>query len=171
MNPKDKAKRIMLKLSGEAFAGKSGAGIDPTMLQRIAGQIKNLTEMGIEVAVVVGGGNIWRGSDIARSGMDRVTADYAGMLATVINALALQDALESLDCDTRLASSIRIEAVAEPYICRRVLRHWEKNRLPILAPGWISMPVSRRMQCESRRAGSNRRRFHRAWAARCATSA
>jgi uridylate kinase len=135
MNPKEKTKRILLKLSGEAFAGKSGSGIDTAMLQRIAGQIKHLTEMGIEAAVVVGGGNIWRGSDVARSGMDRVTADYAGMLATVINALALQDALEKTGIVTRTLSAIEIHQVAEAFIRRRAVRHLEKGRVVIFAAG------------------------------------
>ena len=122
-------------MSGEAFAGKSDFGIDPPTLTRIAGQIKNVTQMGVSIAVVVGGGNIWRGADVARNGMDRVTADYAGMLATVINALALQDALEKIGVTTRTQSAILIQQVAEMFIRRRAIRHLEKGRVVIFAAG------------------------------------
>ena len=133
--PKTKYTRVLLKLSGEAFAGTSGYGTDPAILTRIAGQIKNVAQMGIQVAVVVGGGNIWRGADVARSGMDRVTADYAGMLATVINALSLQDALEKISVVTRTQSALEIHQVAEMFIRRRAIRHMEKGRVVIFAAG------------------------------------
>jgi uridylate kinase len=130
-----KYKRVLLKLSGEAFAGETDFGIDPQIINRIAGQIKNVYEMGIGMAVVVGGGNFWRGEQFARAGMDRVTADYAGMLATVINALALQDALEKIGVITRTQSAISIQQVAEMFIRRRAIRHMEKNRVVIFAAG------------------------------------
>ncbi len=130
-----KYKRVLLKLSGEAFSGEAGYGIDASTLTRIAKQIKQVMEMGVEVAIVVGGGNIWRGAEAERSGMDRVTADYAGMLATVINALALQDALEREEVITRTQSAIGIQQVAEPYIRRRAIRHLEKGRAVIFAGG------------------------------------
>jgi uridylate kinase len=130
-----KYKRVLLKLSGEAFAGKGEFGIDLSTLSRIAGQIKAVRATGTDVAVVVGGGNFWRGENAARTGMDRVTADYAGMLATVINALALQDALEKLDVTTRTQSAITIQNVAEMFIRRRALRHLEKGRVVIFAAG------------------------------------
>ena len=127
--------RVLLKLSGEAFSGDAGFGIDQTTLHRIAGQIKNVSDMGIGMAIVVGGGNFWRGEQVSRNGMDRVTADYAGMLATVINALALQDALEKIGIVTRTQSAIGVQAVAEPYIRRRAIRHLEKGRVVIFAAG------------------------------------
>ena len=128
-------KRVLLKLSGEAFRGKLEYGIDADTLSRIAGQIKKVMEMGVEVAIVVGGGNIWRGALAQQRGMDRVTADYAGMLATVINALALQDKLEEIGIFTRTQTAIGIQQVAEPYIRRRAIRHLEKGRAVILAGG------------------------------------
>ncbi|MDD5700756.1 MAG: UMP kinase [Dehalococcoidales bacterium] len=128
-------KRVMLKLSGESFSGKHCYGFDPATVKRIAGQIKNVSDMGITIGVVVGAGNIWRGEEIARNGMDRVTADYAGMLATILNALALQDALEKLGVVTRTQSAIEIHQVAEPYIRRRAIRHLEKGRVVIFAAG------------------------------------
>jgi uridylate kinase len=128
-------KRILLKLSGEAFSGKEDYGIDATTLRRIANQIKQVKEMGVEVAVVVGGGNIWRGALAEKNGMDRVTADYAGMLATVINALSLQDTLERDGITTRTQTAINIQQLAEPYIRRRAIRHLEKGRVVILAGG------------------------------------
>jgi uridylate kinase len=130
-----KYKRVLLKLSGEAFAGKTGFGIDTSTINRIASQIKIVSEMGIGVGVVVGGGNFWRGEEVARNGMDRVAADYAGMLATVINALALQNALEKIGVVTRTQSAIEINRVAEPFIRRRALRHVEKGRVVIFAAG------------------------------------
>src|SRR3990172_9512462 len=119
---KAKYKRVLLKLSGEAFSGAEGYGIDAAVLTRVARQIKQVKEMGLQVAVVVGGGNIWRGAKAEKEGMDRVTADYAGMLATVINALALQDTLEREGVITRTQSAIVIQQVAEPYIRRRAIR-------------------------------------------------
>ncbi|MDP7285672.1 MAG: UMP kinase, partial [Dehalococcoidales bacterium] len=130
-----KYKRVLLKLSGEAFGGESSYGIDIPTLARIAKQIKELTQMRVGVAIVVGGGNIWRGSEAEASGMDRVTADYAGMLATVINALALQDVLEREEVTTRTQSSIGINQVAELFIRRRAIRHLEKGRVVIFAGG------------------------------------
>lgn len=130
-----KYKRILLKLSGEAFSGDAGFGIDPSILAKIAKQIKGVTEMGVGVAVVVGGGNIWRGAEAASWGMDRATADYAGMLATIINALSLQDSLERENVITRTQSAINVQQVAEPYIRRRAIRHMEKGRVVIFAAG------------------------------------
>ncbi len=128
-------KRVLLKLSGEAFGGKKERGIDVTTLIGIARQIKQVREMGVGVGIVVGGGNIWRGAEAEKSGMDRVTADYAGMLATVINALSLQDVLEREGVDTRTQSSIGISQVAELFIRRRAIRHLEKGRVVIFAGG------------------------------------
>ena len=133
--PASKYKRVLLKLSGEAFAGKTASSIDTAVLMHIAEQIKNVTATGVTVGVVVGGGNFWRGAEIARTGMDRVTADYAGMLATVLNALALQDALEKVGVVTRTQSAIVIQQVAEMFIRRRALRHLEKGRVVIFAAG------------------------------------
>jgi len=128
-------KRVLLKLSGEAFSGQRDYGIDNPFLERVALQIKQVVEMGVDVAIVVGGGNIWRGAEAEKNGMDRATADYAGMLATVINALALQDALEKIGLTIRTQSAINIQQVAEPYIRRRAIRHLEKGRVVILAAG------------------------------------
>lgn len=128
-------KRILLKLSGEALMGEADFGIDPLTLNAVAKQIKWVVDKGVEVAVVVGGGNIWRGVSAATSGMERAAADYAGMLATVINALALQDALEKEGVVTRTQSAITVQAVAEPYIRRRAIRHLEKGRVVIFAGG------------------------------------
>ena len=128
-------KRVLLKLSGESFAGENKFGIDITTLAKIAKQIKGIVEMRVEVAIVVGGGNIWRGGEAEANGIDRVTADYAGMLATVINALALQDILEREGVHTRTQSAIGINQVAEPYIRRRAVRHLEKGRVVIFAGG------------------------------------
>ena len=130
-----KYKRILLKLSGEAFGGERKFGIDIHTLIRIAKQIKRVVEMGVGVAIVVGGGNFWRGDEAEMKGMDLVTADYAGMLATVINALALQDVLEKEGVNTRTLSSIGINQVVEPYIRRRAIRHLEKGRVVIFAGG------------------------------------
>ena len=130
-----KYKRVLLKLSGEAFSGGIDFGIDAATLTKVAKQIKNVLEMGVGVAIVVGGGNIWRGARAEENGMDRVTADYAGMLTTVINALALQDALEREGVSTRTQSAIGIAQVAEPYIRRRAIRHLEKGRAVIFAGG------------------------------------
>ncbi|MFC1938658.1 UMP kinase [Chloroflexota bacterium] len=131
-----KFKRVLLKISGEAFSGKAAAcGIDSHTVHVIAQQIKKVVEMGVGIAVVVGGGNIWRGATAEQNGMDRVTADYAGMLATVINALVLQDALEDAGVTIRTQSAIGIQQVAEPYIRRRAIRHLEKGRAVIFAGG------------------------------------
>jgi uridylate kinase len=128
-----KYKRIMLKLSGEALAGENGFGIDFAVAQRIAEEIKELVDMGIEIGAVVGGGNIWRGR--SGKGMDRTTADYMGMLATCINALALQDSLEGLGVNTRVQTAIEMREIAEPFIRRRAMRHLEKGRVVIFAAG------------------------------------
>ncbi len=130
-----KYKRVLLKLSGEALMGEGEYGIDPATVENIAKQLKRIVEGGVQVAVVVGGGNIWRGADAEARGMDRATADYAGMLATMINALALQDALEKEGVVTRTQSAIAVQAIAEPYIRRRAIRHLEKGRVVIFAAG------------------------------------
>ncbi len=132
MNTKN-YKRVMLKLSGESLAGTSGYGIDFTVATRISKEIKELVDMGIEVGAVIGAGNIWRGRE--GSGMDRVTADNMGMLATCINALALQNSLEDLGIETRVQSAIEMRAIAEPFIRRRAIRHLEKGRVVIFAAG------------------------------------
>jgi uridylate kinase len=128
-------KRIMLKVSGEALMGDAAFGIDAPTVRGIATQIKSANDLGVQVAVVVGGGNIWRGAQVSQTGMDRATADYAGMLATVINALALQDAIEQVGGDVRTQTAIPIQQVAEPYIRRRAMRHLEKQRVVIFAAG------------------------------------
>jgi uridylate kinase len=130
-----KYKRVLLKLSGEAFSGGAKFGIDTATVIGVSKQIKQVIEMGVEVGIVVGGGNIWRGIEAEEEGMERVTADYAGMLATVINALALQDALEREGIVTRTQTAINVEQVAEPYIRRRAIRHLEKGRAVIFACG------------------------------------
>ena len=128
-------RRIVLKLSGEALAGSQGFGIDPPVLDRIGEEIRDVTDLGVQVAIVIGGGNIFRGVAASAAGMDRATADYMGMLATVFNALALQDALEKAGVQTRVLSAIEMRAVAEPYIRRRAIRHLEKGRVVIFAAG------------------------------------
>ena len=128
-------KRILLKLSGEALLGERQYGIDPKRLAEYAQDIKTITEEGVEVAIVIGGGNIFRGVAGASNGIDRVQADYMGMLATVINGLALQSALEDADVPTRLQTAIKIEAIAEPYIKRKAVRHLEKGRVVIFGSG------------------------------------
>src|SRR5919198_2823468 len=128
-------KRVLLKLSGEALMGNQGLGIDPQVLRDIAQEIKEVHELGAEIAVVIGGGNIFRGSTAANYGVDRVTADYMGMLATVMNGLALQGALEKEGGMTRLQTAIEMHQVAEPYIRRRAIRHLEKGRVVIFAGG------------------------------------
>lgn len=135
MSPAPALRRILLKLSGEALMGREPHGIDMSMLRRIAAEVKELADLGVQTAVVVGGGNIFRGEGLARAGMDRVTADHMGMLATVINALALQDALERLGAGVRVMSSMAVRAVCEDYIRRRALRHLEKGRVCIFAAG------------------------------------
>jgi len=128
-------KRILLKISGEALQGEEGFGIDPRVLDSISRQIKEVSEHKVEVAIVIGGGNIWRGEEAGHEGMDRVSADYMGMLATVINALALQDALEKKGVITRVQTAIVMQELAEPYIRRRAIRHLEKKRVVIFAGG------------------------------------
>jgi len=128
-------KRILLKLSGEALMGERQYGIDPKRLAEYAQDIKELVDKGVEIAIVIGGGNIFRGVAGASNGMDRVQGDYMGMLATVINGLALQSALEDADVQTRLQTAIKIEAIAEPYIKRRATRHLEKGRVVIFGSG------------------------------------
>ena len=128
-------RRVLLKLSGEALMGELDYGIEPRVIQRIAAEIATARKEGVEIAIVIGGGNIFRGAGLARSGMDRVTGDYMGMLATVMNALAIQDALESLDVYARVMSALQIHDVCEDYIRRRAVRHLEKGRVVILAAG------------------------------------
>lgn len=135
MNETSKYNRIILKLSGEALAGSDGFGINPVVIKNIASQIKEAKELNVEIAIIVGGGNIWRGKIGSDLGMDRGTADYMGMLATVMNSLALQDSLEQLGCETRVLTSIEMKEVAEPYIRRRAIRHLEKGRIVIFAAG------------------------------------
>lgn len=130
-----KYNRILLKISGEALAGDKGFGFDFEVITRLAAEIKAVGEMGAGVGLVIGGGNIVRGTQISKMGMDRVAADYMGMLGTVINALALQDVLERQGVDTRVMTAIRMEEVAEPYIRRRAIRHFEKGRTVIFAAG------------------------------------
>ena len=128
-------RRVLLKLSGEALMGELDYGIEPRVIQRIAAELATARSAGVEIAIVVGGGNIFRGAGLARAGMDRVTGDHMGMLATVMNALAIQDALESLDVHARVMSALEINAVCEDYIRRRAIRHLEKGRIVILAAG------------------------------------
>lgn len=127
--------RVLLKLSGEALMGEADYGIDPKVIGRLAGEIRDVAKAGVQVGIVIGGGNIFRGEGLARAGMDRVTADHMGMLATVMNALALQDALERLGVYARVMSAIRINEVCEDYIRRRAVRHLEKGRVCIFAAG------------------------------------
>jgi uridylate kinase len=127
--------RILLKLSGEALLGKEDYGIDPEIIHRIATEIGDVKQLGIQVAVVIGGGNIFRGAGLAQSGIDRVTGDHMGMLATVLNSLALQDSLERVDVDARVMSAVSVHDVCEDYIRRRAVRHLEKDRVVICAGG------------------------------------
>ena len=127
--------RVILKLSGESLAGEKGFGINPAVVEDIAAQVKKVREHGVDIAIVVGGGNIWRGLAGSAKGMDRATADYMGMMATVMNALALQDALEKLEVDTRVQTAIEMRQVAEPYIRRKAIRHMEKGRVVIFGAG------------------------------------
>jgi uridylate kinase len=135
MNDKASCRRVLVKLSGEALLGNSDYGVDPAVLKRIAAELYDIIETGVQVAVVLGGGNIFRGAGLARAGMDRVAADHMGMLATVMNSLAMQDALESLGMHARVMSAIRINEVCEDYIRRRAVRHLEKGRVVIFAAG------------------------------------
>jgi uridylate kinase len=134
-NGERRFRRILVKLSGEALMGDGDYGIDPAMLRRIALEIQELQALGVQVAVVIGGGNIFRGAGLARAGMDRVTGDHMGMLATVMNSLAMQDALESVGAHARVMSAIRINEVCEDYIRRRAIRHLEKGRVVLFAAG------------------------------------
>ncbi|WP_028842861.1 UMP kinase [Thermodesulfovibrio yellowstonii] len=128
-------KRVLLKLSGEALMGEKGYGIDPFTVNYMAEEIKKAYQLGVQIAVVIGGGNIWRGTEAQAQGIERATADYMGMLATVINALALQNALEKQEVDTRVQSAIDMRELAEPYIRRKAIRHLEKGRVVIFAAG------------------------------------
>lgn len=135
MSTKPKYRRIVLKLSGEALQGKLGYGVDPQVASSIADEIKEVYDMGVQVSCVIGGGNIFRGLQASKAGMDRSTADYIGMLATIMNAMVLQEALEKLGVPTRVQSAIEVKELAEPYIRRRALRHLEKKRVVIFAAG------------------------------------
>jgi uridylate kinase len=128
-------KRVLLKLSGEALGGEQGSGIDPATITAIAREVKQVVELGVQLSLVIGGGNIFRGLAASSKGMDRASADYMGMLATMINALAMQDALEKIGVDTRVQSAISMAEVAEPYIRRRAIRHLEKGRVVIFGAG------------------------------------
>lgn len=130
-----KYKRVVLKLSGEALAGEAGHGINPPEIRKVAEEIKEVHDLGVEIAIVVGGGNMWRGEEGAAMGMERAQADYIGMLGTVMNALALQDNLESVGVPTRVQTAIEMRQVAEPYIRRKAVRHLEKGRIVIFAAG------------------------------------
>ena len=130
-----KYKRIILKISGEALAGKEGTGINPTVIAHLAKEIKSVHEMGVQIGVVCGGGNMWRGETGAKLGMERAQADYMGMLATIMNGLALQDGLEHVGVPTRLQTSIEMRQIAEPYIRRKAVRHLEKGRVVIFGGG------------------------------------
>lgn len=134
-DPGNSYRRILLKLSGEALLGGEDYGIDPAVLARIAAEIRDVLELGVEVGVVIGGGNIFRGAGLAQGGMDRVTGDQMGMLATVINSLALQDALERLGINARVMSALQINEICEDYIRRRAVRHLEKGRVAVFAAG------------------------------------
>ncbi|AKP66671.1 UMP kinase [Companilactobacillus ginsenosidimutans] len=133
--PEIKYNRVILKVSGEALAGDKGFGINPPVIKQVAEQIKSIHDLGVQIAIVCGGGNIWRGETGAEMGMDRAQADYMGMMATVMNGLALQDGLEQLDVPTRVQTSIEMRQVAEPYIRRKAVRHLEKGRVVIFAGG------------------------------------
>ncbi|MBV8063209.1 MAG: UMP kinase [Nevskia sp.] len=135
MSPQPAYKRILVKLSGEALMGELDYGISPDVMSRLAQEIKDVIDLGVQVAVVVGGGNIFRGEGLARAGMDRVTGDQMGMLATVINALAIQDAVERIGLSARVQSAIRINEVCEDYIRRRAIRHLERGRVVVFAAG------------------------------------
>jgi len=132
---KPRYKRILLKISGEILTGDKGFGIDPEIIRQIAQEIKEVVSLGVEIAIVIGGGNIFRGVAASSKGMDRATADYMGMLATVLNGLALQDALEKMEVHTRVQTAIEMREIAEPYIRRRAIRHLEKGRVVIFAAG------------------------------------
>jgi len=135
MNTAPAYQRILLKLSGEALAGEQGFGIDSDIVQSIASQVHEVAQLGVQIGIVIGGGNIFRGLAASKAGFDRVSADYMGMLATVINSLALQDAMEKIDLETRVLTAIKMEEIAEPFIRRRAIRHLEKQRVTIFAGG------------------------------------
>ena len=128
-------RRVLLKLSGEVLAGNQGFGIDPTKASYLANEVKSIHELGVGIGLVIGAGNIFRGMQAASQGMDRVTGDYLGMLATIMNAISVQDALEKVECETRTLSAISVSQMAEPYIRRRAIRHLEKGRIVIVAGG------------------------------------
>ena len=128
-------RRVLLKLSGEVLAGDLGFGIDPTKATYLANEVKSIHELGVEIGLVIGAGNIFRGMQAASQGMDRVTGDYLGMLATIMNAISVQDSLEKVECETRTLSAISVSQMAEPYIRRRAIRHLEKGRIVIVAGG------------------------------------
>lgn len=130
-----KYKRVIIKLSGEALAGKEGHGINPPEIRKVAEELKDVYDLGVEIAIVVGGGNMWRGEAGAQMGMERAQADYIGMLGTIMNALALQDNLETIGVPTRVQTSIEMRQIAEPYIRRKAIRHLEKHRVVIFAGG------------------------------------
>jgi uridylate kinase len=130
-----KFRRILLKLSGEILAGDKGFGIDPEKATYLANEVKSIHELGVDIGLIIGAGNIFRGMQAAGKGMDRVTGDYLGMLATIMNAISVQDALEKVDCETRTLSAISISQIAEPYIRRRAIRHLEKKRIVIVSGG------------------------------------
>lgn len=130
-----KYKRVLLKISGEALLGSGGQSIDPVIVADIAGQIKEITDLGVEIAIVIGGGNFWRGTSASAKGIDRTTADYIGMLATIMNALSLQNSLEDIGVITRVQTAISMQEVAEPFIRRKAVRHLEKGRVVIFAGG------------------------------------
>ena len=133
--PKPIYRRVLLKLSGEVLAGKSGFGIDPIKASYLANEVKSIHELGVDIGLIIGAGNIFRGINAANQGMDRVTGDYLGMLATIMNAISVQDALEKIGCETRTLSAINISQIAEPYIRRRAIRHLEKKRIVIVSGG------------------------------------
>ena len=133
--PNPAFKRVLLKLSGEILAGKDGFGIDPSRASFLAKEVKSIHKLGLEIGLIIGAGNIFRGIQAASRGMDRVTGDYLGMLATIMNAIAVQDALEKVGCETRALSAISVMQIAEPYIRRRAIRHMEKGRIIIVSGG------------------------------------
>ena len=128
-------RRVLLKLSGEVLSGEQGFGIDPTKAAYLANEVKSIHELGVGIGLVIGAGNIFRGMQAANQGMDRVTGDYLGMLATIMNAISVQDALEKVECETRTLSAISVSQMAEPYLRRRAIRHLEKGRIVIVAGG------------------------------------
>ena len=145
---KHKNKKVLLKLSGEAFMGKKDYGIDQKIVQYISKEIEDVSSSGVHLAIVIGGGNIFRGLEASAEGIERTTADYMGMLATVLNALALQNALEHHGIETRVLSAIEMRELAEPYIRRRAVRHLEKGRVVIFASGTGNLPLILRLRSE-----------------------